>query len=113
PLIVRILRTLQDEGIREAVVVVGHKGEQIRRALLAEPSLALSLSFVQNDLYNLKNGVSLLAARDHVVEGTIVSMADHLYSPEIVRRLRALELPRGASALAVDYDVERCFDLDD
>jgi len=113
PLLVRILRLLQDEGIREAVIVIGHQGEPIRRALVAEPSLALSLTFVQNERYDLKNGVSLLAAREHIVEGTLLTMADHLYSPEIVRRLRAMDLPRGASALAVDFDVERCFDIDD
>lgn len=113
PLLVRILRALQDEGIREAVIVIGHQGELLREALLAEPSLELSLTFVQNDRYMLKNGVSLLAARAHVVEGTLLTMADHLYSPEIVRRLRAMDLPRGGSALAVDYDIDRCFDIDD
>jgi 1L-myo-inositol 1-phosphate cytidylyltransferase len=113
PLLVRILRSLQDEGIREAVIITGHQSEPLRKALLAEPSLALSLTFVQNERYLLKNGVSLLAAREHIVEGTLLTMADHLYSPEIVRRLRAMDLPRGASALAVDFDIERCFDLDD
>jgi len=34
PLLVRILRTLQSEGIREAVVIVGYRGEQIKKALL-------------------------------------------------------------------------------
>lgn len=113
PLLVRILRSLQEEGIREAVIVTGHLGDRIRKALLAEPSLVLSLTFVQNDRFDRKNGVSLLAAREHVVEGTLLTMADHLYSPEIVRRLRAFEMPRGASALAIDYDIDRCFDLDD
>jgi histidinol-phosphate aminotransferase len=113
PLLVRVLRTLQDEGIREAVIVTGYKGDLLRRALLAEPSLALELSFVDNAEYTKKNGVSLLAAQKHVVEGTILTMADHLYSPEIVRRLRQMDLPRGTSALAVDFDIERCFDLDD
>ncbi len=113
PLLVRILRTLQDEGIREAVIVTGHLGEELRAALLSEPSLVLSLFFVKNEHFTLKNGVSLLAAKDWVVDNTLLTMADHLYSPEIVRRLRSFEMPRGASALAVDYDVERCFDIDD
>lgn len=113
PLLVRILRTLQDEGIREAVIVTGHLGAELRAALLAEPSLVLSLTFVENEHYGLKNGVSLLAAKEWVNDATLLTMADHLYSPEIVRRLRAMELPRGTSALAVDYDIERCFDLDD
>ncbi|AKT39305.1 NTP transferase domain-containing protein [Chondromyces crocatus] len=113
PLLVRILRTLQDEGIREAVIVVGHQGELIKRALLEEPSLRLAFTFVQNDRFLLRNGVSLLAASAHVVEGTLLTMADHLYSPEIVRCLRSMDLPLGASALGVDHDIERCFDLDD
>ena len=37
PLLVRVLRTLQDEGIREAVIVTGYKGDLLRRALLAGP----------------------------------------------------------------------------
>jgi histidinol-phosphate aminotransferase len=113
PLIVRILRSLQDEGIREAVIVTGYLGDKLRRALVAEPSLALSLTFVTNTEFTKKNGVSLLAARPYLDGGAILTMADHLYSPEIVRRLRALDLPRGTSALAVDYDPDRCFDLDD
>ena len=112
-LLVRVLRTLQDEGIHEAVIVTGHLGERLRRALLGEPSLALALTFVHNDLYAKKNGVSLLAAREYVGDGALLTMADHLYSPEIVRRLRALDLPRGSSVLGVDFDVERCFDPDD
>ena len=63
PLLVRVLRTLQAEGIREAVIVVGYRGEQIRRALLAEPSLGLKLHFVHNERFDRKNGVSLLAAK--------------------------------------------------
>ena len=113
PLLVRILRVLQGEGIREAAIVVGHQGDLIRRALCAEPSLRLSLTFVENEHFTLKNGVSLLTARAHVTEGTLLTMADHLYAPEIVRRLRAMDLPRGGCALAIDRDIERCFDLDD
>ena len=112
PLLVRILRTLRAEGIREVVVVTGYKEELIRRAL-AESSLGLSISFVSNTQYERKNGVSLLAAREHVIPGTLLTMADHLYSPAIVRRLAALDLPSRAAALAVDYDIPRCFDLDD
>jgi len=113
PLLVRVLRTLQGEGIREAVVVIGYRGDQIRKALLAEPSLGLELSFVYNERFDRKNGVSLLAAKRFVDRECILSMADHLYSPEAVRRLMKFDLPHDACALGVDHDVERCFDLDD
>ncbi len=113
PLLVRILRTLQSEGITEAVVVVGYRGDQLKKALLAEPSLALQLFFVENKTWDVgANGISLIAAREYLDEDCILSMADHLYAPEIVRRLQEAEL-RGACALAIDRDIERCFDLDD
>jgi histidinol-phosphate aminotransferase len=113
PLLVRVLRTLQGEGIREAVIVIGYRGDQIKRALLAEPTLGLKLHFVTNDRFDRKNGVSLLAARKYIDQECILSMADHLYSPEVVRRLASFDMPEGACALGVDYDIERCFDLDD
>jgi histidinol-phosphate aminotransferase len=113
PLLVRVLRTLQGEGIREAVIVIGYRGDQIKKALLAEPTLGLKLHFVTNDRFDRKNGVSLLAARKYIDQECILSMADHLYSPEVVRRLASFDMPEGACALGVDYDIERCFDLDD
>jgi histidinol-phosphate aminotransferase len=113
PLLVRILRTLQSEGITEAVVVVGYRGEQLKKALLAEPSLALKFHFVVNETWEVgANGMSLLAARAFLDEDCILSMADHLYAPEIVRRLQEATL-NGACALAIDRDIERCFDIDD
>ena len=113
PLLVRVLRTLQGEGIREAVIVVGYRADQIKKALLAEPTLGLKLHFVTNERFDRKNGVSLLAARKFIDQECILTMADHLYSPEVVRRLASFEMPDGACALGVDYDIERCFDLDD
>src|SRR5918911_4658507 len=74
PLLVRVLRTLQGEGIREAVVVTGYRGDQIRKALLAEPSLGLELVFVDNQRFDRKNGVSLLSAKKFIDRECILSM---------------------------------------
>jgi histidinol-phosphate aminotransferase len=112
-LIVRVLRTLQSVGIREAVIVTGHQGEMLRRALVAEPSLGLELRFVTNERYTAKNGVSLLAAAEYIDRECLLTMSDHLYSPELVRRLVAADIGAGNCALAVDADIERCFDIDD
>lgn len=113
PLLVRILRTLQSEGIRDAVIVVGYRGEQIKRVLLGEPSLALRLHFVQNDEFDRKNGVSLLKAASFIHGDCLLTMADHLYSPDLVRRIRQFDLGASQCVLAVDRDIERCFDLED
>lgn len=114
PLLVRILRTLAAEGVREAVIVTGHLGDALRRALAAESSLGVKLTFVDNPAFaTTKNGVSLLAARAFVDQDVLLTMADHLFAPAIVRTLREAPLPDDACALAVDFDVPRCFDLDD
>jgi len=113
PLLVRVLRTLQSAGIQEAVIITGFQGELVRRTLSAEPSLGLKLSFVDNPHFDKKNGVSLLAAAEYIDRECLLTMSDHLYSPELVRRLLSAEVPEGSCALAVDYDIERCFDIDD
>lgn len=113
PLLLRILRTLASEGIREVVIVTGYKQELIREALEADGSLGVEISFVSNTQFQKKNGVSLLVAREFVEPNTLLTMADHLYAPAIVRRLNAFDLPDGAAALGVDRAIPRCFDLDD
>ncbi|HEX3777228.1 MAG TPA: histidinol-phosphate transaminase [Polyangiaceae bacterium] len=113
PLLLRVLRTLKAAGIQEAVVITGFQGDLVRRTIGAEADLGLKISFVDNPHYDKKNGVSLLAAADYVDRECVLTMSDHLYSPELVRRLLSAHVPEGSCALAVDYDIERCFDLDD
>lgn len=113
PLLVRVLRTLKAAGIQEAVIITGFQGELVRQTLSAEPGLGLKLSFVDNPHFDKKNGVSLLTAAEYVDRECLLTMSDHLYSPELVRRLLNAYVPEGSCALAVDYDIERCFDLDD
>jgi choline kinase len=114
PLLVRVLRILQEEGIREAVVVTGHLAEPLEHALRADRSLTIELSFVHNALHKTTaNGVSVLVAREWIDGDVLLTMSDHLFGGEIVRRLRGFDRPSGSSVLAVDYDIARCFDLDD
>ncbi len=113
PLLVRVLRTLAAAGIREAVIVTGYEGARLREMLETESGLGLELTFVENPRYEAKNGVSLLAAAEYVHPGCVLTMADHLYSPDLVRRLLDFDMPADACALAVDTDIPACFDLDD
>lgn len=113
PLVVRVLRTLEDVGIREAVIVVGHRADVVKKALRSAPGIGLRLRFVENANYQAKNGVSLLAAKDFIDQECLLTMSDHLYSPELPRRLLGADLPEGACGLAVDRDIARCFDIDD
>jgi len=113
PLLVRVLSTLRAAGIEEAVIVTGYEGEALRDQLVGQAPEGLELFFVHNARYEAKNGVSVLAAAEYIEEGCILTMSDHLYSVDLVRRLLAHDLPEGACCLAVDSDIPRCFDLDD
>ena len=112
-LIVRVLRTLEAAGIEHAVVVIGHGGHLIKDVVAEETCLGLEITFVENTDYLKKNGVSVLSAAAFIDRECLLTMSDHLYSPELVRRLLAADMPVGGAALAVDYDIPRCFDLDD
>ena len=113
PLLVRVLRCLAASGIERAAVVLGFQADQIRDALERQEGLGLELHYVLNEQYAKSNGVSVLAAREFVGAGCVLSMADHLYSPRVVDAVLSPEFPEGSCVLGVDYDIPRCFDLDD
>jgi choline kinase len=113
PLLVRVLRTLASSGIERAVIVLGFQADQIRDALERQRGLGLELRYVFNEQYAKSNGVSVLAAREFVGSECVLSMADHLYSARVVDAVLSPEFPEGSCVLGVDYDIARCFDLDD
>ncbi|MBI5514752.1 MAG: histidinol-phosphate transaminase [Deltaproteobacteria bacterium] len=113
PLLVRILRTMLAEGLRDVVVVTGFEAERLEGELVARCPGGMSLRFVRNPSWERSNGLSVLAARAFLDRDCVLSMADHLVAPELLRRVLRAELAPGACALGVDFDVERCFDLDD
>jgi choline kinase len=112
-MLVRVMRSLAAAGIERLVVVLGHEAQLIRAAIDAEAPRGLDVSFVFNPSYDKSNGVSVLAAREYVTEPCVLSMADHLYSPALVESVTRADAPREGCVLGVDYDIARCFDLDD
>jgi choline kinase len=116
PLIVRTLATLRSEGVREAFIVTGYRAEELTTLLPGHSLLlGLKLNFVHNPEWQLKNGVSVLAARE-ALGGRMffLSMADHVYSASVVRVLRAAPQPvPGGLLLAIDRRIAELTDPDD
>jgi choline kinase len=104
PLIVRTLLTLRDEGVDSAVIVTGYQAAEVEALLESEPCLApLALHFVRNPDWQKQNGLSVLAARVAIDgEAFLLSMADHLYAPDLVRTLR--RAPRAPRELLLGVD---------
>ncbi len=112
PLIVRVIRSLERGGVSEVVVVVGYLKDTLMRGL-AHYSFNAKIIFVENDEYEKPNGTSLLKAADHVTGPTYLTMSDHLWSPRLLTAVGRYPLMDDEAVLGVDYQIDRCFDLDD
>jgi 1L-myo-inositol 1-phosphate cytidylyltransferase len=111
-LILRIIEQLRDTGIREVVVVIGHRGEMIRSAL-RKRALGVDIALVENAEYEKPNGTSLLKAASFVEGPTLLTMSDHLCSPGLIEAVRHAPFDSEVSVLGVDRNIEACFDLED
>jgi 1L-myo-inositol 1-phosphate cytidylyltransferase len=99
PLILHVLETLAAAGARSATVVTGHAADAVAAVLAGSP-VPTDARF--NPLWaDTPNGVSLLAARDRVVAGSFLCMADHLLAPVLAERLVA---GAGDAPLALGVD---------
>ena len=93
PLLVRVLRTLQSVGIREAVIVTGYEADRVRRAILgegAERRLRRELELSPPDaavVFDPHAALSLTTARDQVPAIAGKGVAET--APELSGELRA------------------------
>jgi len=112
-LILRVLDRFAEAGVAQAVVVVGHRGDEVRAGVEAgAPPMALS--FVVNPRYLMSNGLSVLAARRAVgARPFFLSMADHVFEPSLIRGLAEAPIPDGGLVLAVDRKLDEIYDEDD
>lgn len=102
PIISYTLDALRQAGVREAAVVLGYRGVQVRDALLGDTH-GLRLDFAWNAEFHGGASLSLRAARACTgADPFLMVMADHMLSPGIVRRLIEAWRPGGPSLLATD-----------
>jgi len=112
PLIARVLHGLERAGVDEATIVVGYLGETLKQGL-QEFRFGLDLRFVENPEFHKPNGSSLLKAKASVCGPTFLLMSDHLWSPDLIERVRRYPLADDEAVLGIDFKIDACFDLDD
>ena len=111
-LLERTLRTLKKAGVIEFVIVIGHRGKEIRDSIeLSCPELPIT--WVNNPEWEKPNGVSVLAAESCAHDRFLLTMSDHVFFPETIKRLREAEVLDGEALLAIDRKIAACPDLDD
>jgi choline kinase len=113
PLLEHVITSCQEAGITRFVIVVGYRADQIRR-WFAERSLeGISVTLVENLEYHKANGVSALAAKSELHNPFLLLMSDHIFEPRTAKALAQQPLADDEVILAVDYNVDGVFDLDD
>jgi 2-aminoethylphosphonate-pyruvate transaminase len=93
PLILRTLEVLGGLGVGEVAVVVGHRAEEVRRALDGSGA-----RIVENPDWRRTSGLSLLAAASHLTERALVLLGDRPVHGEVLAPLLALD-PDGAECV--------------
>ncbi len=92
-LIERAIEALYEAGIRRFVIVVGYKGDNLKRFLLEEcdnPIVKeMDLVFIENEVYDKTNNIySLYLAKDELEkDDTILLESDLIYDYELIKRL--------------------------
>lgn len=88
-------------GVTDLVLVVGYKEEMIRAWVGDGRRCGAKVTYVSNPDYELENAISLYAAREAVPDQPfILSMADHMVSPQILAHL--LAMGDGHDTLCID-----------
>ena len=98
-LIERAIEALLDAGIKRFVIVVGYKGENLKKFLLEEcenPRVKeMELVFIDNNVYNQTNNIfSLYLAKDELAkDDTILLESDLIYDYSLIKRLVDTDYP--------------------
>jgi choline kinase len=112
PLIAHVIEAARAAGASAFTVVTGHEAERVE-AFLA--GLDVPIECVRLSDWDKPNGHSALAGALATEGGCLLLMSDHLFDPEIARRVVAAGQASGAAlTLAIDRDWRReSLDLDD
>ncbi len=113
-LLERSIITCHRAGIRRFIVVVGYKGDEVKRhARELVKRYGFDIKVVENPDWEEGNGTSVLAASQHVDDSFLLLMCDHLFEVDMVKKF--LDRVRGKDGcfLAVDPRLKSIFDMDD
>lgn len=113
-LIQRNIKLLASSGIDEIIIVTGYHADILEKTLREEcADVPAKLTFVFNAEYRKSNGISVLCAKDVICGNFILTMADHIFDPEMIQRAAAIIPPKHGALLCVDYKLSEVFDMDD
>jgi 1L-myo-inositol 1-phosphate cytidylyltransferase len=112
PLVSYTIDALAHAGITKLKAVIGFESERLSAGVKRLIPPGIEARFIRNPEWQKKNGISLLAAKEHVNPPFLLTMSDHLFENAIVDLLiESADLSK--LNLAVDRKLSSIFDLDD
>ena len=112
PLICYTFDALVRAGIRTVHAVMGQNSERLIAELEPLVPATIQFSAIINPEWRKQNGVSVLAAAEHVRGPFLLVMGDHLFEPALLEALLANSDDAQVN-LAIDRKVSSIFDIDD
>ena len=112
PLLEHALLSAQQAGIEKFLVVVGYRGDAIRR-WFDSSGFEVPVTWIENVHYQRDNGVSVLQAKGLLHDPFLLLMSDHLFEPQTAERLLHRSISHDEVILAVDRKIHTVFDLED
>lgn len=80
PMIARLIRQLQEAGVNEVLIVVGERGEEIKRELLGNPALSSHLTFIEQKDSSRGGLLESFLTASGVADGPVlISMSDVVF----------------------------------
>jgi choline kinase len=112
PLLSYTLEAVSCAGIRTVYLVVGYESERVIAEAKQLIPPQLTASFIVNRDWQKQNGISLLAAKDHVSAPFLLTMGDHVFDDTVFDCLLNTFEP-GLLNIAIDRKLDSIIDLDD
>ncbi len=110
-LLSRTVDSCRAAGIQRIVIVTGFNAEVV--AGEAQRIDQGDIETIHNPEWQKRNGVSLHCCRHRVDGSFLLMMSDHIFQDGIFADMSALQPPPSSVTLAVDYQIDQVFDLDD
>ncbi|MFQ6612348.1 MAG: sugar phosphate nucleotidyltransferase [Fidelibacterota bacterium] len=114
PLISHLLYNCSVVGITQVVVVTGYQHRVLENYLLSGFG-SLSIEIIHNPQWKMANGVSVLTAKAAIPQGEpfILSMSDHYYESDLLKKVLDSDLAGDGARVALDFNLDQIFDIDD
>ena len=103
---------LERAGVETVHVITGYNSEPLLAGLKPLIPAGMTLHAIHNPEWQKQNGVSVLAAKPHLLSPFLLTMGDHLFGAQIVE-LTIKDADSRLLNVAVDRKLDTIFDLDD